>query len=555
MMEISRLQLCLLTSLDKVFPDQMPLADSGAAALTALTGETFSFQLAVRTCHPRREKVRVRVQSALGDRVHVRQVRCVPVQYPCHALTDGDYLSTKPGLYPDLLCELRAGGAFYLPSQQWHSLWVDVDTAGAAPGDYDITLCCTAGDDIPAQCTARLTVYAAALPAQTLLRTEWLHADCLANYYHVPVFGGEHWRILENFIRAAARRGVNMILTPTFTPPLDTEVGKERLTVQLVGVARQGETYSFDFSLLERWVEMCRRCGITCFEMAHLFTQWGAHCAPKVLATVEDGSLQRIFGWDTPAVGAYTTFLHQYLPALQAWLRARGLLEHTYFHVSDEPKTADLDSYAAAYHSVEPLLEGMNVIDALSDYAFYEKDLVRRPVPSIDHIENFIAHDVPHLWAYYCTSQYLDVCNRFMSMPSRRSRIYGVLLYKYRIEGALHWGYNFYSAQYSAFAIDPYAVTDADGAFPAGDPFLVYPGEGGVPEESIRMMVCAEAMQDLRALQLLERLAGRPFVMELVEGDLARPLTFRDYPRSDAYLLGLRRRVNREIARRTAGSK
>lgn len=141
---------------------------------------------------------------------------------------------------------------------------------------------------------------------------------------------------------------------------------------------------------------------------------------------------------------------------------------------------------------------------------------------------------------------------RIANPAKQRNRIYGVLLYKYRIEGTLHWGYNFYNAQYSTHPISPYAVTDADGAFPAGDPFLVYPGEGGVPEESIRMMVCAEAMQDLRAFQLLETLAGRDFVLALMEKDLARPLTFYDYLHSDAYLLGLRNRVNREIAARTA---
>ncbi|MFR9162180.1 MAG: glycoside hydrolase domain-containing protein [Ruthenibacterium lactatiformans] len=45
----------------------------------------------------------------------------------------------------------------------------------------------------------------ARLPAQTLLHTEWFHADCLASYYGVAPLSEEHWRILENFIRAAGR--------------------------------------------------------------------------------------------------------------------------------------------------------------------------------------------------------------------------------------------------------------------------------------------------------------------------------------------------------------
>ena len=93
-------------------------------------------------------------------------------------------------------------------------------------------------------------------------------------------------------------------------------------------------------------------------------------------------------------------------------------------------------------------------------------------------------------------------------------------------------------------------MTDAGNAFPAGDPFLVYPGSDGYPEESVRMMVHYEALTDLRALRLLETLTSKAYVMELVEGELAEPLTFKRYPKSDMYLITLRNRVNHEIARR-----
>lgn len=137
-----------------------------------------------------------------------------------------------------------------------------------------------------------------------------------------------------------------------------------------------------------------------------------------------------------------------------------------------------------------------------------------------------------------------------MSMPSARNRIYGVQLYKYDIEGILHWGYNFYNSQYSLMKINPYVVTDAGGAFPSGDPFLVYPKWDGTPEESIRMMVLYHAMTDHRAMKLLESLTNKKYVMELIEGDLSVPITFETYPKSDMYLINLRNRINREIAKR-----
>ena len=54
------------------------------------------------------------------------------------------------------------------------------------------------------------------------------------------------------------------------------------------------------------------------------------------------------------------------------------------------------------------------------------------------------------------------------------------------------------------------------------------------------------------AQRLLERLRGRDFVLALIDDGLAAPLTFDCYPTDDAWLLRLRERVNREIARAAA---
>lgn len=93
----------------------------------------------------------------------------------------------------------------------------------------------------------------------------------------------------------------------------------------------------------------------------------------------------------------------------------------------------------------------------------------------------------------------------FHAMPSARNRVYGLQVYKYGIEGILHWGFNFYNSAFSLRHLNSYEVTDCDGSFPSGDAFLVYPGPDGVPEESIRLMVLYEAIQDHRALKLLEQ--------------------------------------------------
>ena len=132
----------------------------------------------------------------------------------------------------------------------------------------------------------------------------------------------------------------------------------------------------------------------------------------------------------------------------------------------------------------------------------------------------------------------------FLAMPSSQVRVLGVLLYVYRVTGFLHWGYNFYNSALSLEHIDPYAVTDAGGVFPSGDSFLVYPGPEGKPEDSLRMLLMLEAMQDLRALRMLESIWGREQVVEFLLNAAGGRITVSQWPRNAEFLLNLRQQVN-----------
>ena len=92
--------------------------------------------------------------------------------------------------------------------------------------------------------------------------------------------------------------------------------------------------------------------------------------------------------------------------------------------------------------------------------------------------------------------------------------------------------------------IDPYRDTCAGGGFPSGDPFVVYPLDGkGEVVCSTRLYVFHESLQDLRALELLESLTDR----ETVESILGDIRDFREYPRSNRYLVALREKINEMI--------
>jgi hypothetical protein len=379
------------------------------------------------------------------------------------------------------------------------------------------------------------------------MHTSWFHTDCIATHYGDDVWSKAHWNRVGQFVDSAVDHGMNMLLTPLFTPPLDTQVGGERLTVQLVAVhITAKDRYKFDFFRLDRWVKMADAAGIRYFEMSHLFTQWGAGHCPKIVVE-QEGRIRQIFGWkDSASGGRYRKFLDQFLPQLVKFIDRRGLRRRCFFHVSDEPHADHLDSFARAAAIVHGHLQDFPFIDALSNVEYYDRGLVRQPIPASNHIEPFVARGISNLWTYYCVSQWQDVSNRFFCMPSARNRILGSQLYRYDLKGFLHWGFNFWYAQFSTHAIDPFRVTDAGGNFPSGDAFLVYPGPDG-PLDSIRGEVFREALQDQRALQLLENLQGRNRTVALLERGLDESLTMKKYPRDADWLLKSRERCNRRI--------
>lgn len=514
----------------------------GYMSATALLGEDFSYQITYRAVEEDSIMADVSVESPLAPFIKLYQVENVPAGLTANpGGWDDNYITTEPAMLPDLLVPLE-DSVFITPYQN-HALWVNVRTdASVLAGVYPITVCFSnQKKGVCQKTTFHLTVSSVEQPKGKRIFCQWIHLDCIADYYGVDVFSPEHWAWIERFVKSAAAHGINMLLTPVLTPPLDTEQGIERPTVQLLDVYQSGDSYTFGFKRLERYLDILKSAGIEYVEISHLFTQHGARFAPKVVAEV-NGEQKRIFGWETPSSSVeYRSFLSQMIPALRKFLRERGVEDQTFFHISDEPGAEHLESYMEAKRSVAELLSGTKIIDALSAYEFYEKKLVEKPVVTTDHIRPFLEAGVQGLWCYTCCAQRVDVANRFIAMPSARSRILAHQMYRYDVEGYLHWGFNFYYSQWSHFMIDPFKTTDSAGMFPAGDPFIVYPGKTE-PLPSLRLKVFHELIQDLAAFDLLEERIGREDTLKILL-DGADALEFDRYPKDPAYILDVRRKV------------
>lgn len=528
-----------VSSLQRIFLDgRCDLTEHNCDSV--LKGERYSYQIAYKSS----EKffAEIVIDSPLSQFITVRSVGNVPSELPVYE-SDCEFCErNEPGLFPDVLFPIE-NNRVLIKRQNYYALWITVDLPkDTDAGDYEIKIKLKKDGETISENIFGLHVINAVLPEQKLIYTQWFHSDSIANYYKIPVFCEKFWALVESFIKAAVHTGVNMLLTPVFTPPLDTEVGGERLTVQLVDVKLENGKYSFGFDRFIRWVRLAQKCGIKYFEISHLFSQWGAKYTPKIMAEV-NGSQKRIFGWETSADSIeYAEFLSAFIPQLIKVIRSLGIEKRTFFHISDEPNEDQIESYSRSKSTVAPLLEDFPIIDALSDYSFYESGIINNPIPCTNDIESFIENGFPHPWTYYCCGQGGKLSNRFFGMPLSTTRIIGFQLFKYGIEGFLQWGFNFYNSQYSLRSIDPFAVTDADSAFPSGDSFTVYPGKSGAIE-SVRSEVFYQALQDMRALTLLCDRIGKKRTIAAVEADFGI-ITFFDYPRGTEKMLNLRKSVN-----------
>lgn len=532
----------LLSSLVKVFKDSK-LNFNEFAHASCLKNERFSFQLALIPADDETD-VKISVDSPLKDYISLYEVKNIPAKKTGYDNSDKFHYDLTRKEFPDLLKPLK--DKVKLKPNVASSIWVEFSGNGDFSGRYDITVILETSKE-KLEKTFSLDIVNNELPKQKLLFTNWFHNDCLCTYYKVKPFSDEYWVIFENFLRNAVNHGVNMILTPVFTPPLDTAVGGERPTVQLVAIEKKNGEYFFDFTNFRKYVNICLENGVEAFEISHFFTQWGATSAPKIVATV-NGKEKKIFGWETKASGkAYKDFLNSFAKAFTKEVTESEIKDRCWLHVSDEPNEKQIPGYKKAAAILHEAFPDFNNLDALSDIEYFKKGLVKTPVCCEDKADIFRKH-VDRFWTYYCCGQVDNLLpNRMFSQPSQRNRVLGILLYKYDAEGFLHWGHNFWYSQYSKREINPYKVTDAGNAFPSGDAFVVYPGKKGEPLNSLRHKVFFDGIQDLRALRLLEELTSREEVLALIEKDLDIPLSFNCYPTNQGWLLDLRERINTAI--------
>ena len=533
---------------------------------TTLKNEPISFQALYKTPRPNaRIPVTLSIESVLP--ISAYRVDYVPLLYPCTFEGTDAYEYTEPGLYPDVLQPreanpeiIRADIAYgtgvthfeadtdntLVATNIYQSVWFTVNPKSKPlrKGKYELTVTLRELDGLTLIASERITleIVDAMLPASSIYYTNWFHVDCLCDTHGVKPYTAAFYKIFDRYITNMTLHGQNTLLLPAFTPPLDTTVGGERMNVQLVEIEKTADGWHFGFEKMKKFVSHAKKCGVTYFEHSHLFSQWGAKHAPNIYT--KDGA--RIFGFDTDAESAeYVNFIRKYLAEFFEFAKSEGIEKRLIFHISDEPKIHQLPYYRSAKESVKDLLCGSPVCDAMDDLEFYTEGLVDQPIFYIT-AEKSLTADCPDKWIYYTGAEKLT-SNRKLSNTAAATRVIGLYLYKYESKGFLQWAYNYCYDRLSYGICDPKSAPGAYKMFP-GIANLCYPvtfrgKHGAIP--SVREELMREAMDDLRALKLLESKIGREATLAICESRLGE-ISIATMPRGEDIRL-LREEINAKI--------
>lgn len=486
-------------ALVKVLPTaQPPASPAKAVRIDAVRNEYESGQIVV-TASQKIEKLTVKVGNVTGPdgpkpRVSASFVGYVSIKHGTKDTPDEHLVAKAPVDLPDPLLESRSVS---VEAGRNQPVWLTVYVPKTAkPGDYTASVEVT-GDGATQIVPVKITVYGVTLPDdRTLFLTNWFNPGNIALGHGLEVWGEPYWKMLEAYARIMADYRQSVVITPIMELIKGRDDGKGNLT--------------FDFSRLDRWVELFTKAGVIGYiEGSHLGGrgQWEAPDFDAHWPTIfiPDGSLRK-----NPSVKVtseeYRKFLSAFLPALQKHLEEKGLLDVYFQHLCDEPIPVNAESYKKLASCVREFAPKLKIIDACMCTEI--AGVIDVWVPLTDHYNREKAFFQgrqkagDQVWFYTCLAPKGKYMNRFIDYPLIDVRLLHWVNYKYGLTGYLHWGLNFWKSD------DPFGHLEPDWGggnhLPPGDSHIIYPGKRG-PISSIRFEALRDGVEDFELLKLLEK--------------------------------------------------
>lgn len=408
--------------------------------------------------------------------VHVERKRVQPVWIEVEFGADA-----KPGIYRPLITVYR------------HKMFGDEEIVGTLSFEVNVL-------DVELPKPADYTFYL----------DLWQHNANIARKYDVELWSERHFAIMENYVASMAALGQKAVTVVVSEIPWsgqgslwDRVDAANMFEYNIVKVTRRSNgEWSYDYTALNRYVELCMECGIDSeIEVFGLLNIWVIEEAGygRVIQDVDDAVRIRYLDESS---GTYKYMkekreLEHYVAALERNFADRGWIDKVRI-LADEP--ADLDKFRGRLQTLRAMAPSFQYKVAINHAEFIKEEGL------IDHVPflGCVAGEYDELMAlkrekggrtlFYVACDPI-IPNTFIASHLLESRVIPWLAWLFRLDGFLRWNY-------TAWPNDPlHKISYHYPFFPAGDTNFVYPGRDGKPMLSLRYKLLQKGIRDFEIMQ------------------------------------------------------
>ncbi len=290
----------------------------------------------------------------------------------------------------------------------------------------------------------------------------WQNPFAVARYHRVDLWSDEHYALMRPLIEMLAQAGQKVITATLIDRPWGGQTYDPFLEM-VEWVKNANGSWSFDYSVFDKWVEFCMACGITEQISCYSMVPWSNSFRYFDVASGEYHFLR-----SGPGQAAYKEHWRIFLKDLSDHLRQKGWLEKTVISMDERPhavmgKLMDFMQKEFPEFKVELAVDYPPQEFELYSLSVYIKKTVGI---QMEEVNNQRRQSGGITTFYVCTGPHRP--NTFTFSPPAESTWLGWYAAANGFDGFLRWAYN-------SWVQEPLLDTRYV-RWPAGDCFMVYPG-------------------------------------------------------------------------------
>ena len=368
-------------------------------------------------------------------------------------------------------------------------VWCTLDVPTSTPaGQYETKLeVSDASGNVVKTLTLNVKVVDRTLPLpseQTFHLDLWQQPYAVSRYYGVERWSDAHYEALRPYLKALARAGQSVVSTIMFYEPWG-EQSHDKFDPMVQTTLKSDGTWSYDYTVFDRYVELCAECGISkqinCFSMV----PWDMSFRYFDESTNAYKSLTT-----TTSADDYKQLWTSFLTSFKAHLQEKGWFDKTNIAMDERSETDMLNAYNIANDlGFKVALAGnyhASLVDKLNDFCvalgqdkkFSSTDLANRKAKGrVTTVYTSCADAEPNIFtnSYPAEAAFLPIYAAANSL-----------------DGYLHWSFMNW---------DEHPLTDSRfRKFQAGDTYCYYPGN----RSSVRFERLIEGIHQYEKIQILK---------------------------------------------------